>query len=150
MVHAFALAVLASASPASCPPMAAAKLAVAPRSTDQLMQHFRAAHDHRDLAAMGDLFCFDPAAPAMPLGTTALLKADFTRAIVRLSMQPVGNGQKFEYVQDGVTYRPTLPPIGWLKIEFEHGPGAKPESTSMLVGVSGGVYYLLSGAAVRR
>ena len=66
--------------------------------------------------------------------------------IKRISLQPLAANETLEYTQHGVTYRPTLRSIGRVQVEFLPQPGTDQQqrSTTYLVGVKDGVYFLLT------
>ena len=92
------------------------------------------------------------AEPEMHRSVEHTIAADFGLVIKRISLQPLAANETLEYTQHGVTYRPTLRPIGRLQVEFLPEPGTdqRQRSTTYLVGVKDGVYFLLTAAPVTR
>ena len=80
------------------------------------------------------------------------ITADFDLVIKRISLQPLAPDETLEYTQHGITYRPTLPALGRLKVEFIPHPGGNQQvrSSSYLVGVKDNAYFLLTAAPVTR
>ena len=123
-----------------------------PRTADQLIAQFRKAHQTRAIASMLGLVYWGTAEPEMHRSVEHTIAADFGLVIKRISLQPLAANETLEYSQHGVTYRPTLRPNGRLQVEFLPQPGTDQQqrSTTYLVGVKDGVYFLLTAAAVTR
>jgi len=135
-------ALLGSAGPGQTPP----------RTADQLIAQFKKAHQTRAIASMLGLVYWGTAEPEMHRSVEHTIAADFGLVIKRISLQPLAANETLEYTQHGVTYRPTLRPIGRLQVEFLPQPGTNQQqrSTTYLVGVKDGVYFLLTAAPVTR
>ena len=135
-------ALLGSAGPGQTPP----------RTADQLIAQFRKAHQARAIASMLGLVYWGTAEPEMHRSVEHTIAADSGLVIKRISLQPLAANETLEYTQHGVTYRPTLRPIGRLQVEFLPQPGTDQQqrSTTYLVGVKDGVYFLLTAAPVTR
>src|ERR1051326_6665920 len=151
------LVLLAVATP--LPPLAGAQAAPdssrAPHTADQLIQQFRAAHQKHSLPDVERLVFWGGAAQELRRSTERHIADDFPLTIARVTIRPLASDERLEYTKDGVTYpptpRPTLRRVGRLTVEFVPGSGAAAgvTSTSYLVGVRGGVYYIVSAEAVR-
>jgi hypothetical protein len=59
-----------------------------------------------------------------------------------VKFMPLDTGVKLEYTLDGVTYKPVLPPIGRMLASYEDQDNVKNPSTSYLVGLKDGKYYI--------
>jgi len=94
----------------------------APRTADQLIARFRQAHESKALQSVLRLVYWGKAEPAMHASLERSVTADFKRAIKR------------------------------MKVEFVPQPGADQgiTSTSYLVGVKDGVYFLVTAEPVAR
>jgi hypothetical protein len=123
----------------------------APHSADQLIAQFKQAHQTRAIASILGLVYWSTAGREMHQTMERSIAADFGRVIERITFQPLAT-ETLEYTRRGVTYRPTLRPIGRLQVEFRPQPGKGPEvrSSSYLVGVKDGIYFLLTAAPVPR
>ena len=117
-----------------------------PRTADQLIAQFKKAHQTRAIASILGLVYWGTVEPEMHRSVEHTIAADFGLVIERISLQPLGANETLEYTQHGVTYRPTLRPIGRLRVEFLPQPGTDQQqrSTAYLVGVKDGVYFLLT------
>ena len=123
-----------------------------PHTTDQLIQQFRTAHQKHSGPDIARLVFWGGASQDLRRSTERHIADDFPMRIARVTVQPLAPDERLEYTRDGVTYRPTLRPVGRLTVEFVPGGGAAGgvTATSYLVGVKDGVYCLLSAEPVRR
>ena len=123
-----------------------------PRTADQLIARFRKAHESRAIATILGLIYWGNAEPEMHRTMERNIAADFGLAIKGIALQPLAKDQRLEYTRNGVLYRPTLRPVGQLKVEFLPEPGKDQQlrSSSYLVGIQDGVYFLLTAAPVPR
>ena len=124
----------------------------APHTADQLMQQFRAAHQKHSLPDIERLVFRGGAAAELRRSTERHIADDFPLTIARVTISPLATDERLEYTKDGVTYRPTLRPVGRLTVEFVPGSGVAGgiTSRSYLVGVRGGIYYIVTAEPVRR
>jgi hypothetical protein len=124
----------------------------APHTADQLIQQFRASHQKHSRPDIERLVFWGGAAQELRRSTERHIADDFPLTIARVTIRPLATDERLEYTKDGVTYRPTLRPVGRLTVEFVAGSGAAGgvTSTTYLVGVSDGVYFIVSAEPVRR
>ncbi len=149
-----ALVLLAATGPGISPvrAQAASDTSHTPRTADQLIQRFRVAHQKHCVPEISRLIYWGGAANGLRLSTERHIADDFPMAIARVTIEPLAAGEMLQYTKDGVTYRPTLRPIGRMKVEFLRGRDASGgvTATSYLMGVKDGAYYLLSAEPVQR
>jgi hypothetical protein len=122
------------------------------RTADQLIAQFRRAHETRATGSILRLVYWGTAEPAVRRTMERSITADLDLVIKRISLQPLAPDETLEYTQHGVTYRPTLQPVGRMNVEFIPQPGRNQQvrSSSYLVGVKDKVYFLLTAAPVTR
>jgi len=70
------------------------------------------------------------------------LHNDLKYRLENVKFVPLDAGVKLEYTLDGVTYMPVLPPIGRMVASYADQGNVKNPSTSYLVGVKDGKYYI--------
>jgi hypothetical protein len=70
------------------------------------------------------------------------LRNDLKYRLQNVKFVPLDTGVKLEYTLDGVTYMPVLPPIGRMVASYEDQDNVKNPTTSYLVGVKDGRYYI--------
>ena len=63
---------------------------------------------------------------------------------------PLDKNQMMEYTLQGITYRPTLEPIGNLVVTYEPQGTVNALSTSYLVGVKDARYYIILASPVQK
>ena len=155
-LHRAALLLALVVAEGSVAPLASAQAAPdssrAPHTTDQLIQQFRTAHQKRSIPDVARLVFWGGASQDLRRSTERHIADDFPMRIARVTVRPLAPDERLEYTRDGVTYRPTLRPVGRLTVEFVPGVGTAGgvTATSYLVGLKDGVYYLLSAEPVRR
>ena len=149
---ALVLLVVRGPLPASARAQSSADSSRAPHTTDQLIQAFRVAHQKHSLAGVARLVYWGGTSQDMRRSSERAIADDFPMAIVRVTMQPLAQGEMLQYTKNGVTYRPTLRAIGRMKVEFvpRSSSTATETVTSYLVGIKDGVYYLLTAEQVSK
>jgi len=70
------------------------------------------------------------------------LRNDLKYRLKKIDLVPLDAGVKLEYTLDGITYVPALPAIGRMIVSYEDQDNVKHLSTSYLVGVKDGRYYI--------
>ena len=75
-------------------------------------------------------------------GFLRALRKDLKHRLQKIKFVPLDKGVKLEYTLDGVTYMPVLPAIGRMVASYEDEDNVKNLSTSYLVGVKDGKYYI--------
>jgi hypothetical protein len=154
--HPVRLVLLLLAVGGPVPPLAGAQATPdssrAPHSSDDLIRRFRAAHQKHSLPEIERLVFWGGAAQDLRRSTERHIADDFRLTIARVTIQPLAADERLEYTKDGITYRPTLRPVGRLMVEFDPAGGAAGgvTSTTYLVGVRAGNYYIVSAEPVRR
>ena len=130
----------------SAPSVAASQAGAA-----QLIRNFRVAHERHDAAAIEKLFYWGNSDSVTRNSTDRAIRADFGMSVKTLAIEPLAQHEMLSYKMKGVTYRPSLPPIGHLKVTFR--PPANglvtSQATTYLVGVHNGVYMLVTAVPDR-
>jgi len=144
-----ALAILACIGLAARPagarmadPQRGAAQAGAPTTTE-LAARFRRAHDAQSLDDLRRLVYWGRATEDLRKSFERIASGDFGKAITRAVVEAVAPGEVLEYSQNGIAYKPTLPPTGRLKVAFASAGLVRNETTAYLVGRSNDTYYLL-------
>jgi len=75
-------------------------------------------------------------------GFLRALRSDLKHRLQKVNFVSLDKGVKLEYTLDGVTYMPVLPAIGRMVASYEDEDNVKNLSTSYLVGVKDGKYYI--------
>jgi len=70
------------------------------------------------------------------------LRSDLKYRLKKVDVVPLDAGAMLEYTLEGVTYAPTLPAIGRMIISYEDEGNLKLLSTSYLIGLKDGRYYI--------
>lgn len=70
------------------------------------------------------------------------LRNDLQYRLKKVEFVPLDSGAKLEYTLEGVTYVPALPVIGHMVASYEDQGNVKHLSTSYLIGVKDGKYYI--------
>jgi hypothetical protein len=116
----------------------------------QLVNAFRQAHDHRSLAAMSRLYCWDNVTPEVRKLTENELKDSFKEKIVSVKVTTEHPKQRTnQYVRNGVLYRFNLPIVAELLVE---GPALQKGSfsgTYYPLGMKGGQYFIAEMAPAK-
>jgi len=120
-----------------------------PSTTAELIARFRHAHDARSIDEIRQLVYWGRTSDDNRRAFEHTASADFGKTIASAAVEPVGRGETFEYAQGGITFKPTLPPTGKLTVAFAPTATANKDSTTYLVGQSGGSYWLLTAEASR-
>jgi hypothetical protein len=118
----------------------------APRSRDQLIARVQQAFKRRSIDEMRQLVLWGRADAVTRESFERRTAEDFDLSVGRVSIEPLRPTEKLEYTVNGITYRPTLSPLGRVNIEFVAPPDARVRgrSTSYLFGSRDGAFYLLT------
>jgi hypothetical protein len=122
-----------------------------PRTADELIQQFRAAHEAHSVANIARLIYWGGAEEYMQRATERQIVHDFPLTIARVTIQLLSADEVPEYDNDARTYRPPIPATRRMTVEFLPGSTASGgvASRSYLVGVKKGTFYLVSTVPVR-
>ncbi len=118
------------------------------RTQAQLIDEYKQAHDARDIDAMMKLVYWGETANDDHSMKRNVFIADFDSEITSVTIEPLKADALLEYTRNGVTWRPTLPPIGWLTITFEVGESGN-AGTSVLVAEKDGSHHIVFAAPSR-
>jgi hypothetical protein len=122
-------------------------------SPQNLMDAYRQAHDHGDMQAMMNLFCWDRVTPDVKKQTEDVERGAFALKISDLKLTtegPVERMKALSYERDGTTYRFNLPVVAALAIYF---PRLSPDNESVsyyAVGTKDDRYLIALMAPVER
>ena len=75
-------------------------------------------------------------------GFVRSLRNDLKYRLKKVDFVPLDPGVKLEYTLEGITYVPALPVIGRMVASYEDQGNVKHLSTSYLIGVKDGKYYI--------
>lgn len=75
-------------------------------------------------------------------GFVRSLRNDLKYTLKKVEFVPLDAGVKLEYTLGGVTYVPALPAIGRMIVSYEDQDNVKHPSTSYLIGMKDGRYYI--------
>jgi hypothetical protein len=75
-------------------------------------------------------------------GFVRSVRFDLGHRLKSVEFVPLNRGEKLEYSKDGVVFRPSLPPVGRLVATYEGSGKLQRLTTSYLVGVKDGHYYI--------
>jgi hypothetical protein len=70
------------------------------------------------------------------------LRGDLNYRLQKVEFLPLDPGLKLEYTLSGITYVPALPPVGRVVATYEGQGNVNHASTSYLVGVKDGRFYI--------
>lgn len=145
---------LAERSDESFPGSTASNKEGAPAKFDEaafetLAERFKAAHEAKDVEAIRTLVY--AGSPPVEDSYFDMTRGDFGSPIKRIYFQEAGHTDNQPTERDGVPYKPVLPVVGHIVIEFPQGGG--PEfviagervhrtSTSYPIGYKDGTYYI--------
>ncbi len=118
-----------------------------PTTSLELIEQFTDAHLANDLEGILRLVYWAGADAQHKAVFEDAVQADLGRPIAKVHVAELDADQTLEYTRDGVVYRPNLPPIGWLHVEFEEMRDGI-IGASYLVGIEDGVYVLVTAAPV--
>jgi hypothetical protein len=122
-------------------------------SQQDLMEAYRQAHDHDDMQAMMNLFCWDRVTPDVKKQTEDVERGAFALKILEVKLTtegPVERMKALSYERNGTAYRFNLPVVAALAIYF---PPLSPGSESVsyyAVGTKDGRYLIALMAPVER
>lgn len=118
------------------------------RSTEQLMELFKQAHEKRDIEVIRQLVYWDGVDAKTRETVEKSISADFGLSVKRIFIEQLPKDEKLEYTQGGVTYRPNLVPIGSMRVEFAAPPegqeGAQTTGSGYLVGVKDKKHFIVT------
>lgn len=112
----------------------------------------RAAFEHCDADAFLKLIYTTDAPESKDLSAQRqIFETDCHKPIAEIKIEPLGAKDVTTYELKGVTYRPTLPPVGKLEIVFASKPNAAVhgETTSFLVGRTKDRWWILTAEPTR-
>ena len=118
------------------------------RTRDQLIDAYKKAHAAKDIDAMMKLVYWGQTANDDHSMERNLFIVDFDSEITSVTIEPLKADALLEYTRDGVTWRPTLPPIGRLTITFKVGESGNAGS-SVLVAEKDGSHHVVFAAPSR-
>ncbi len=118
------------------------------RTREQLIDAYKKTHAAKDIDAMMKLVYWGEAANDDHSMKRNVFIADFDSEITSVTIEPLKADALLEYTREGVTWRPTLPPIGWLTITFEVGESGN-AGTSVLVAEKDGSHHIVFAAPSR-
>lgn len=126
----------------------------APRSAQQLAERYRRAHARQDVEAIKRLFYWDGSTARTRMAVESYITQDVSHAIRGVDVIPLDSADVTHYVQDGVTYRMTVPPVAKLRVDFlprtAHGVRYNQEQSIYFIGVREGYYWLVTAVPVAR
>lgn len=111
-------------------------------SVPELVGAFRAAHDHRDLDRMMNLFCWDQVGTETRSNTETAMEESFDDDISSLKTTTEHpKGRVNEFVRDGVSYGFNLPVIEEMVMETAE-PKSGPKTVYYPIGVKNGRFFI--------
>ena len=123
-----------------------------PRTADELIQQFRAAHETHSVADVARLIYWGGVGEYMQRSTERQIIHDFPLTIVRVTIQLLSADEVPQYNNDARTYRPPIPATRRMTVEFLPGStsaGGVVATRASLGGVKKGTFYLVSTVPVR-
>ena len=125
-----------------------------PRSLEQLAERYRRAHDAHDIRAIKGLFYWGASTERTRTLVGSFIEQDVSNLVRKVSVVGLDSSDHFQYIQDGVAYRTTLPPTAKLRIDFlprsARGGTYKSEQTYYFIGARNGDFWLLTAEPVPR
>jgi hypothetical protein len=114
-------------------------------SEAEFVDQFRAAFESKDVDRVVSFWYLDGAKETHRQKIKDFLVNDFKSSVLDVRMTPIDKNHLLEYTHLGITYRPTLTPIGEVKLELKlpgstEGKGA--HTSSFLVGKKRGAFYV--------
>ncbi len=119
------------------------------RTQAQLIDEYKQAHDARDIDAMMKLVYWGPAAADDHTMERDVFTNDFDSEIQSVTIEPIEAGATLEYTREGITWGPTLPPIGRLTIKFKVEESGN-AGTSVLVAEKDGSHHIVFAAPTKK
>lgn len=111
-------------------------------STTELQQLYSRYFQQKDEQKLATLVCWKGVEPRDRDGFFRSLRNDLKHRLQNVKFVPLDTGVKLEYTLNGVTYIPVLPAIGRMVASYKDEGNVKHLSTSYLVGVKDGKYYI--------
>jgi hypothetical protein len=111
-------------------------------SKDELGRLFRLYSNQHDEQKLESLVHWSGVRQQEPDGFVRSLRHDLRCRLQKVEFLPPEPNAKFEYTDDGVTFRPALPPAARMVATYEGQGNVKQFSTSYLVGLKDGRYYI--------
>ena len=111
-------------------------------STTELQQLYSRYFQQKDEQKLATLVYWQGVDQRDRDGFLRALRNDLKHRLQKIKFLPLDKGVKLEYTLDGVTYMPVLPAIGRMVANYEDEDNVKNLSTSYLVGVKDGKYYI--------
>jgi hypothetical protein len=102
-----------------------------------LIADFRAAHDSGDLTRLMGLVELSGAEPLNRELLEQALGENLAQPLRTLRIEALDPNHEISHEIEGRTYEPNLPPVGWLVVDYEDGPGSR-----YLVGRRGQTYRI--------
>ncbi|HYL39301.1 MAG TPA: hypothetical protein VEV17_25505 [Bryobacteraceae bacterium] len=112
-------------------------------SASELTEAYRRGHDHRDLAALSKLFCWDRVTQEIKQVNEELMKSGFDEKIIRITVTTERpKGSLDGYLRNGVPYRFNLPVVAWLAVENPPLDKGSFRGTLLPLGIKDGRYLI--------
>jgi hypothetical protein len=111
-------------------------------SKTELQQSYYRFFQQKDVQRLATLVYWEGVEQHERDGFFRLLGNDLRYRLQNVKFVPLDPSVKLEYTLGGVTYKPALPPIGRMVASYEDQDNVKHPSTSYLVGVKDGKYYI--------
>ena len=113
----------------------------------QLYQHY---FEQRDESKLGTLVYWRDVRQRERGSFFRSIRTDLNYRLQKVELVPLDPSFKMEYTLDGITFRPALPPIARMVATYEGQGNVRHFSTSYLVGVKDGRYYIDLAAPATR
>ncbi len=122
------------------------------KSTQELMEKYRNAHETNDIKAAEVLYYWVGVDEETKKAVLDSFRKNFGRQIKSIKTENLKQTDVLEYTRNGIVYRPNLPTVGWLAIEFQTAGGETglSKKTSYLLGNKEGRYYLTTAVPIQR
>jgi len=111
-------------------------------SKTELQQLYQRYFQQKDEQRLATLVYWRGVAPRERDGFVRSLRNDLKYRLKKVEFVPLDAGMKLEYTLEGATYVPALPAIGRMVASYEDQGNVKNLSTSYLIGVKDGKYYI--------
>jgi hypothetical protein len=111
-------------------------------SKAELQQLFQRYFQQKDEKKIGTLAYWRGVEPRDRDGFFRSVHSDLNYRLKKIEFVPLDLGLKLAYTRDGVTYMPALPAVGRIVAHYEDQGNAKHVSTSYVIGVKDGRYYI--------
>jgi hypothetical protein len=111
-------------------------------STNDLAMLYQRYFEAKDETKLQGLVYWTGVQEADRQGFIRSVRFDLGHRLKSVEFVPLNRGEKLEYSKRGVVFRPSLPPVGRLMATYEGSGTTRRFSTSYLVGVKDGHYYI--------